>query len=1008
MAKTIKSYKILINSLIFFLTIYSKIFSQNLYLSAQQFISAVVVHQKDLVSSDSNTTVKKIADFVKESSEKNFNTIIFSFEKEKFLVPKSSSAKELLCLSYLLQETKKYNIKLFVMIDTLKVGNEKIFSWLCKTEDKNYYLPYYYSPGNPEVQQYLINLTKNLLTTYEIDGIIFDNICYPEKNVSYDEISLYRFYTRGNPKLLDFFDYQKEQLNLLISRLYCTAKSINKNVTIGVTTKSEYRNPQMLSGCYYENFQDVKLWVEKNWVDFVVVKLKNINDIKNFVSVIPKDKIVGLISFETDQSNVNNLIQSNILGCILNFIPKNNYFVSTLSFPKFEFNYKILSGYVVDETSSPLVDVWITLLDPTNKELGFTLTTKNGEFYFIHSSTSELVLKFDYPWCETILSTITVSEGLLTTLPPTIIPNASVEKNKLFFYIHQPTNLQNYQKDTIHILGRTYPKYNVSLYTENFSTNIKVYPTGMFAVDKIKLSLGENILVFTISNPTKTKFTHQQIKVFYTTTTVSLQAKEKEFVVLSPTEDLLLFSSDVLELKIKSKKNKKFYAICFDNKEKIYLDEISDGVYYKRYLIPPNFSSNKTQLVFCYDEEIPKKFFWERKKIETVSYPTDYYVEVWNSAYPLIAETVSEKTPMTYGLHYVRLGGPYITELPKGIKLQVVGKQQDKYKVKLSSTFSGWVDQKDVMLKLNETKIPQNYFTSIAITTETEKDKIIIPWVERTPFSVSSSIEDNKLFLVIDFFNTHFATTWVINHLNTKVLDYPKISQIEDGHLRIVFPIKQKYIWGFWAKVTKSNLVIYVNHPPKINKENVLKGIKIGIEAGHGGDDNIGALGVSGTKEKNINLTAAQVLKSVLEKEGAKVVFLREGDTNPDFSKRLATAYKSNVDLIISLHANSTDTERNGYLKNSGFSVYYKWDHCRILAEEIFKELKNLWNTTDGLIGNFNYALIRQTRIPAVLIEQGYMTNPYDESKLLDKNFLYQESLLIKNALKKFIKKIIE
>jgi hypothetical protein len=177
--------------------------------------------------------------------------------------------------------------------------------------------------------------------------------------------------------------------------LYCTAKSINKNVTIGVTTKNEYKNPQILSGCYYENFQDVKLWVEKNWVDFIVVKLKDINDIKNFVSVIPKDKIVGLISSETNQLDVNNLIQLNILGCISNFIPKNKYFMPTLSFPKFEFNYKILSGYVVDETSSPLEDVWITLLDPTNKELGFTLTTKNGEFYFIHSSTSELVLKFD-------------------------------------------------------------------------------------------------------------------------------------------------------------------------------------------------------------------------------------------------------------------------------------------------------------------------------------------------------------------------------------------------------------------------------------------------------------------------------------------------------------------------------------------------------------------------------------------------------------------------------------
>jgi N-acetylmuramoyl-L-alanine amidase len=975
--------------------------------SQQQFISAVVVHQKDLDSSDSNTTAKKIADFVKESSEKNFNTIIFSFEKEKFLVPKSSSAKESLCLSYLLQETKKYNIKLFVMIDTLKVENEKIFSWLCKSEDKNYYVPYYYSPGNPEVQQYLINLTKNLLTTYEIDGIIFDNICYPEKNVSYDETSLYRFYTRGNPKLLDFFDYQKEQLNLLISRLYCTAKSINKNVSIGVTTKSEYKNPQMLSGYYYENFQDVKLWLEKNWVDFVVVKLKNINDIKNFVSVIPKDKIVGLISSETDQSNVNNLIQSNILGCILNFIPKNNYFVPTLSFPKFEFNYKILSGYVVDETSSPLEDVWITLLSPTNKELGFTLTTKNGEFYFIHSSTSELVLKFDYTWCETILSTITVSEGFLTTLPPTIIPNASVEKNKLFFYIHQPTNLQNYQKDTIHILGRTYPKYNVSLYTENFSTNVKVYPTGMFAVDNIKLSLGENILVFTISDPTKTKFTQQQIKVVYTTTTVSLPAEEKEFVVLSPTEDLLLFSGDVLELKIKSKKNKKFYAICFDNKEKIYLDEISDGVYYKRYLIPPNFSSNKTQLVFCYDEEMPKKFFWERKKIETVSYPTDYYVEVWNSAYPLIAETVSEKTPMIYGLHYVRLGGPYITELPKGIKLQVVGKQQGYYKIKLSASLSGWVDQKDVKLNKISYKIPHNYFTYCSISSEKNMDKIWLPWVEQVPFSVSSLVEDNKTYLIIDFFCTHFATTWLTYKSQAKILDNFKIEQKEDDWLRVKIPVKTKQLWGYSIETSSQGITIYVKYPPKIYKENPLKNITIALEAGHGGDTNTGAIGLSGSKEKDINYRAVMILKSLLEKNGAKVVLMRVGDTNPDFSQRIKTAVDNNADIIVSIHGNAGSNEK-GFLRVAGTSVYYKYDHCKLLAECIYKELLPLWKNDFGLVGNFNYTPLRQTLIPAVLVEQGFLTHPYDESLLLDKTFLQNQAEAILVGIKNFLSKVAE
>ena len=996
------------NKFIFILVFIFPLFihSQNLNPPSQQFISAIVVQQKDLLSYDNNIN-KKIQNLVKEIYEKNFNTIIFVIEKEKFLVPKSTFTKELPCLSILLQETKKYNIKLFVMINTLKATDSKNSSWLCKTEENNLYTPYFYSAGNPEVHQYLIDFLKNFLSLYKINGIIFNNISYPDKNTSYDEISLYRFYTRGNPHLLDYFDFQKEQLNLLISRLYCTVKSINKDILVGILTKNEYKNPSDLSGCYYENFQDIKLWYKKNWVDFIIVTLKSFDDVRNFNSIIPKNKIVILPTFKITQTKLNNLIQTNILGCVLTYPDKNTYFTSLPSFPKFESNYKIISGKIIDDNSFPLEDVWLTLLDKTNKEIGFTLTTKNGEFYFVCLSTSnEFTLKIDYPWCETIFSSFVVL-NTLTSLSDIIIPNSSTERKKLFFYIHRPKNLHNLQKDTIHILGRTYPKYNVSLYTEDFSTNTKVYPTGMFAVDNLKLSLGENIVVFTISEPTKINFTQQQIKIVYSTKTV-ITKEEKEFEVLQPKEDLLLFTADTLELKVKSKLDKKFYAICFDNNEKIYLDKIDNDTYYKRYLIPPNFSSKKTQLIFYYDEKIPKKFFWQKTKIKTFSYPTNYYVEVWNSAYPLIAETTSEKTPVSYGLHYVRLGGPYISELPKGTKLQIIGKQKGKYKVKLSAMLSGWVNQEDVVLKPNESKELNNYFTSISITTETNADKIVIPWKERTPFSLSTTLENNRIYFVIDIFNTHFATTWVINNLTTKVLDHPKITQVEDGHLRISFPLKRKYIWGFWYETTKSNLIVYVKHPPKINKENVLKGITIGIEAGHGGDDNTGALGTSGSKEKNINLTSALILKSVLEEAGAKVVFLRKGDTNPDFSTRLKTAYNSNVDLIISLHANAADTENNGYLKNSGVSVFYKWDHCRILAECIYKELKLLWPTNEGLVGNFNYAPIRQTHIPAVLIEQGYVTNPYDESRLLDKTFLKKQSYKILTGVKNFLLKVAE
>ena len=73
------------------------------------------------------------------------------------------------------------------------------------------------SPGNPAVRQHLVNVVTDLVKKYEIDGIHFDYIRYPEasptKGYSHDPVSVARFNSaEGNPHMLSWEHWQRDQL----------------------------------------------------------------------------------------------------------------------------------------------------------------------------------------------------------------------------------------------------------------------------------------------------------------------------------------------------------------------------------------------------------------------------------------------------------------------------------------------------------------------------------------------------------------------------------------------------------------------------------------------------------------------------------------------------------------------------------------------------------------------------------------------------------------------------
>lgn len=218
--------------------------------------------------------------------------------------------------------------------------------------------------------------------------------------------------------------------------------------------------------------------------------------------------------------------------------------------------------------------------------------------------------------------------------------------------------------------------------------------------------------------------------------------------------------------------------------------------------------------------------------------------------------------------------------------------------------------------------------------------------------------------------------------------------------------------------------------PPEPETPVIAEGSKpiIVIDAGHGGQDP-GAIGLHGTREKDITLNYARTLREALLRTGRyRVVLTREDDRFVPLPERVAIARKVKGKLFISFHADSNPKPEARGLSIYTVSENASDDEAAALAErenkaDIIPGI-NL-NTTDKDVANIlidltqretmnksadfadkivsalrseistldrthryaGFRVLKAPDIPSVLIELGFVTNPSDERMLLTKEY---------------------
>ena len=166
------------------------------------------------------------------------------------------------------------------------------------------------------------------------------------------------------------------------------------------------------------------------------------------------------------------------------------------------------------------------------------------------------------------------------------------------------------------------------------------------------------------------------------------------------------------------------------------------------------------------------------------------------------------------------------------------------------------------------------------------------------------------------------------------------------------------------------------------------------IDPGHGGVDP-GALGGSGAKEKDIVLEVSKKLADILRQSGAEVLLTRENDRDlsdedlynlykskvQDLTRRVELANQNNADIFISIHVNSfTDKREKGAQTFSQPGS----EESKKLAAAIQKELNNFLENPGREAKQVDYFANRMTKMPSVIVEIGFISNPGEEKLMLD------------------------
>lgn len=227
----------------------------------------------------SKSNIRKIINNIKSM---NLNTIILQvraasdaiydskvFPKSLYLV-NNEQASYYDVLAYFIKEAHKYNVKVIAWINPYRVRTTNNINTITKNNPAYKYLNtdtiyiengVYFNPSKKEVTDLIVKGVEEVLE-YKVDGILFDDYFYPNKNIDEKD---YQEYIKNNDYVSPE-NYRLDIINNMIKKVYKKCKE--KKIPFGISPDGNIENN------YNSHYADIKTWLKSDeYIDFIMPQI---------------------------------------------------------------------------------------------------------------------------------------------------------------------------------------------------------------------------------------------------------------------------------------------------------------------------------------------------------------------------------------------------------------------------------------------------------------------------------------------------------------------------------------------------------------------------------------------------------------------------------------------------------------------------------------------------------------------------------------------------------------
>lgn len=184
-------------------------------------------------------------------------------------------------LEYIVSAARQRNLKIHAWVNPLRIRYNKTPAELSEdnphvlwhnddiSENDNYTVEYdngiYFNPAYSEVRKYIIDGIIEIVKSYDIDGIHFDDYFYPTEDTEFDK-EAYNSYCESldeNAKPLSLSEWRKNNINTLIAGVYSAVHNTKSDVVFGISPQGNIENDEKL-------YADVTQWCSvRGYIDYI-------------------------------------------------------------------------------------------------------------------------------------------------------------------------------------------------------------------------------------------------------------------------------------------------------------------------------------------------------------------------------------------------------------------------------------------------------------------------------------------------------------------------------------------------------------------------------------------------------------------------------------------------------------------------------------------------------------------------------------------------------------------